>query len=280
MVATETPQGLTSFPVTKMCALLSVGIPIFASVAGVKHWFLLYIDPFISEYKQYYRFLTFQVAAVNETDVILLTLIWYYFRHLERLFGSRKYISLITLSWAYTSVAIIVAAWVFNLIPFFKWNRFTSGAIPIVMSLFHFYKEHTPQMYQFDVKLIKPLGARSKQLKWTFNDQFVINALVAILLLNQGLVSIATGFLSWMCGVFIERGLFPGFDMFRVPFFKQSSQSASTGIMASESHSSTPDLDGAAVTPGPNNGDDEHGDEPGDEPARPLGVQFLNTFRM
>ncbi|SCU91075.1 LAFA_0F01706g1_1 [Lachancea sp. 'fantastica'] len=280
-MATETPQGLTSFPVTKLCTLMSLGIPVLASVAGVKHWFLLYIDPFISTYRQYYRLATFQVAAVNETDVILITLIWYNFRHLERLLGSRKYISLIALTWMYTSVVVIVTAWVFNLNPFLKWNRFTSGAVPILMGLFHFYKEYTPRMYGFDVKLIKPLGSRSKQLKWNFNDQFVINALVAILMLNQGVVGLVTGFLSWMCGVFIERGLFPGSEVFRLPLFSQGSQTApSRGVVAAESESGQSQAGSVRAASDEDGRDAEPGEEPSDEPARPLGVQFLNTFRM
>ncbi|CEP60039.1 Dsc2p LALA0_S01e01618g [Lachancea lanzarotensis] len=280
-MATETPQGLSSFPVTKLCTLLSLGIPVFASVAGVKYWFLLYTDPFISTYKQYYRLMTFQISAVNETDVILITLIWYYYRHLERLLGSRKYLSLIALTWMYTSVVVLVTAWIFNLNPFLKWNRFTTGALPIVMSLFHFYKEHTPRMYRFDVKIIKPLGSRSKQIKWSFNDQFVINALVAILMLNQGLVGVVTAFLSWMCGVFIERGLFPGSEVFRLPLFKKSAQPGpSRGVVAAGPEPSPSESGSLHAAQGENGQEVEPGDEPSDEPARPLGVQFLNTFRM
>ncbi|SCU86082.1 LADA_0D12156g1_1 [Lachancea dasiensis] len=274
---TETPQGLVNFPVTKLCALLTLGIPILASVAGVKHWFLLYDEPFISEDKQYYRYLSFQIAAVNETDVALITFIWYQLRHLERLFGSRKYLSVISLSWVYTSMIVITTVWLFNLNPIVKWNRFTSGALPLILSLFHFYKEYTPQIYQFDVKLIKPFGARSKQLKWSFNDQFVINALIALLLLNQGSVGIATGFVSWLCGIFIDKGLLPGFEFFRLPLFKQtlgseprrtatvnSSRTAAPSVQEQESMAA----------------DGEADEEQGDEPARPLGVQFLDTFRM
>ncbi|SCU82878.1 LANO_0B07734g1_1 [Lachancea nothofagi CBS 11611] len=275
-MSTDTPQGLNNFPITKFCSLLTVGIPIFASIAGVKHWFLLYNDPFISEYKQYYRLLSFQVSAVNETDVALLTLIWYHLRHLERLFGSRKYLSIITLSWFYSSLTVLILAQVFNLNPLINWNRFTSGGLPTIMSVLHFYKEYTPQMYQFDVKLIKPFGTRSKQLKWTFNDQFVINALVAILLLNQGFVGVATGFLSWLCGVFIDKGLLPGSEMFRVPFFKQKSslRPRQTSSIEAEAGAQAADDQQSSAT------GDRADEEPNDEPARPLGVQFLNTFRM
>lgn len=272
----EAPAGLAQFSITRLCMLTTVILPIIASIADCKYWFLVYDDPFITEYKQYYRYVMFQIAAINETDVALITLIWYNLRHLERLFGSRKYASIIVLSWFYTTATIVLMNKLFNLNPFFRWNRLTSGSLPTVLSLFHFYKEYTPQIYEFDVRLTKPFGLRSKQLKWTFNDQFMINTLVMILLVNQGMSGLATGFLSWLCGVFIDKGLLPGSEVFRVPSFisRPGHNQGQTLVTGTESDAADVSESGAQ---GSVTGGDE---EPSDEPARPLGVQFLDTFRM
>lgn len=276
-MSSEAPPGLSELPVTKLCMLATGLIPILASVADFKYLFVLFDDPFITEYKQYYRYFLFQIAAVNESDVALLTMVWYNLRHLERLFGSRKYLSIIVLCWLYTSATIIIANTIFNFIPMLRWNRFPNGALPTVLSLFHFYKEYTPQMYEFDVKLMKPFGTRSKQLKWTFNDHFVLNALISILLLNQGIVGLSVGFLSWLCGVFIDKGLLPGSEVFRIPFvFGMPSRSGRRPLVSNTGSTTATDIGNGQGNVSGNEVDEEAGDEP----TRPLGVQFLDTFRM
>ncbi|SCU93761.1 LAMI_0E15500g1_1 [Lachancea mirantina] len=274
-MCSETPPGLWNFPISKTLMIATIAIPLVASVADLKYWFLVEYQPFIKEYKQYYRLVIFQLGAINESDAALLALLWYKFRHLERLFGSRKYLSIICLCWVYTTVLLVAANVAINIIPFVEWNRFPTGALPIVLALFHFYKEYTPQLYEFDMVLTRPFGSHSKQLKWKFNNQFVLNAFITLLLINQGLPGIGCGFLSWLTGVLVDKGLFPGLASFRVPLhsrfmlpgFPRRNNDQNVSLRASNNENSMGGSDETEAT------------DNGDEPARPLGVQFLDTFR-
>ncbi len=234
----ETPIGLREYPVTKICMVATVMVPLIAAVTNVKYLFLAQFNPFIYEYHQYYRYILFQLGCLNESDVILLVLIWYNFRHLERLFGSYKYLNVISLIWLYTSFIIVLCNIAINsFIPAFKpgviWNRLPSGPLPLVLALFHFYKQFTPKIYQFQILLFAPPKfwgkgnnnsledegvSNRKRIMLTLTDQFLVDALIVLLVLNQGLVGIFCGFISWVIGIFIEKGLFLGMDHWELPF--------------------------------------------------------------
>lgn len=283
----ETPTGLFRFPVTKLCMLSTGAVALAASVANCKYIFLARYEPFISEYNQYYRYFIFQLGCVNESDVALIILLWYQFRNLERIMGSYKYISVLSLALVYTTLCLTGLNILLNSLLPWKWfNSLCTGPLPLMLAIFHFYKEYTPQIYEFDVLLTQPWtrSANKKQHKWKLNDQFLVNALVIILMLNQGLSGIGCGFISWLCGIFMDRGLFPGVDRWRLPFIKKylastgaNDNSSIDGILDDVDRDRDTDTDAAG-----GNGsesltvDDENAN---DEPARPLGVQFLDTFR-
>ncbi|GAV52239.1 hypothetical protein ZYGR_0AG02300 [Zygosaccharomyces rouxii] len=287
----ETPTGLYRYPVTKLCMVGTTLVTLVASIANCKYLFIAKYDPFISEYHQYFRLLTFQLGCVNETDMALLVLIWYQFRNLERLMGSLKYISVISLVLIYTTACVAGLNCLVNrILPWKIWNSLTTGCLPVALALFHFYKEYTPQVYEFEVLLTQPWSQKNnrKQYKWVLNDQFLVNALIAILLLNQGVEGIICGFISWICGVFLDKGLLPGMDRWRLPllqhFLLPKNTNNDQGIYENPGSETSEELlirrDDREESPGANDGtlppDDENAN---DEPARPLGVQFLETFR-
>lgn len=182
----------------------------------------------------------------------------------------------------------------------------------------HFYKEYTPQIYEWSIRLLGPRGGVASQnynkqedksaVDWSINDQFLLNGLILLLILNQGFAGIICGFISWMCGIFIDKGLLPGLDHWRIPFVshyisrgpptradvamaanaatntaaaRATAQAATAVAGSSNAGNSGPasiPLRGSSTTPTDSStaGDDEPG---ADEPARPLGVQFLDIFR-
>lgn len=279
----ETPTGLFRFPVTKLCMVATGVVALSASVADCKYIFIARYQPFISEYHQYYRYLTFQLGCVNETDVALIILLWYQLRSLERIMGSYKYISVLSLALVYTTVCLAGLNMLMNsLIPWNWFNSLCTGPLPVILAMFHFYKEYTPQIYEFDVLLSQPWTRRAnaKQHKWQLNDQFFVNALVVLLMLNQGLAGIGCGFISWLCGIFLDRGLFPGIDRWRLPFLKKMlASSASTSGGALDGGERDRDTETDAAGGSGNESLTIEDENANDEPARPLGVQFLDTFR-
>lgn len=266
------PAGLVQFPITKSMMVGTVGVALAASLFDTKYWFLLQYEPFVSEYLQYWRFLTFQMGSINESDVALITLVWYQFKPLERLFGSRKYLNLIILSWIYTTLMTFVLS---NSVNIFLlrtwWNEFTNGPLPVILCLTHFYKQYVPRIYEFNVILNQPFLAYSRTIKWKLTDHFLVNGLIFLCMINQGLPGLGIGLLSWICGVLLDRGLLPGLESFQLAPFKdawnRSPSTKSTPTMLSSSNMSNGELN------------EEELDNPQDEPERPLGVQFLDTFR-
>lgn len=288
-MSTETPTGLYRYPVTKLCMVFTVAVAFSASVANCKYIFLAKYDPFISEYHQYYRYLLFQIGCVNESDVALIVLLWYQFRTLERFMGSYKYVSVLSLALVYTTMTLATFNLLLNtFLPWKVWDSLCTGSLPLILAMFHFYKEYTPQIYEFDILLTQPWfkDSSKKQRKWKVNDQFLVNALVAILMLNQGLVGIGCGFISWICGIFLDKGLFPGVDFWRLPFIRtfllaDASSNNATESVSRNSQDEEIDRETAADATATTENESFPVDEENanDEPARPLGVQFLDTFR-
>lgn len=334
----ETPGGLAKFPVTKVFMVATVLAPLAVSMTNSKYIFLLHYDPFLLEFGQYWRLLTFQLSCVNESDMVLVLLVWYVFRHLERLMGSYKYISMVSLIYIYNIIGISLLLFAGNILfpRFFAINRIPSGPITIIMSLLHYYKKYTPQIYEFKINLSKPWfhGAGNstgkKQITWTLNDQFVLNTYIMLLLLNHGVSGLFTGFVGWIIGILIDQNLLLGGYKWRLPFIPKIfgfntfnprlvGNDMGTGISA-EGDPSVISLTSATtqgtirmglgtegassigrVSTNPvsnlnrinsNNvvridngsntdllGDGDDDVEADDEPQRPLGVQFLDTFR-
>lgn len=292
----EAPVGLKQFPVTKLCMLGSIVVPLGAALMGTKYVFEVIYDPYIQDYGQYWRYLFFQLSSVNETDVALIVLLWYQYRHIERLMGSVKYLSALVLLLVYQGIAVTVLHLVYNRMfgSMFCWNQLVSGFYGIVLAMFHFYKQYTPVVYEFDIVVGAPLwsqlfhkkmlprsGDSNKVLKLRLNDQFMINAFVIILIINQGLSGLAQGFIGWLSGIFLDLGIIPGLETWRIPYAKyllfgsidrlhQNSETmdnnANDGFTSDNRNRATTDMD-------------DENDEPGDEPARPLATQLMDAFR-
>lgn len=309
----ELPKGLVKFPITKICMCTTVLVPLLASIAGMKFWFLLQYDPFIMQYNQYYRYFIFQMSCVNESDMMLITLIWYHFRNLERLLGSIKYLNLISLTFIYTTLVLTIFNWMLNIfISIGLINGLPSGGLPIILSLYHFYKEFTPEIYEYQMLLWKPnffriaKSSANGKIMLTLNDHFLLDSLIWLLLLNQGFVGVFYGFISWLIGVSISKHLLPGLDRWKIPFIEKLMMGphkafssvnepllsnaevlAESTIENENATSNNIDIVGNNIQNSNNNPMDGHESnnntnetlETDDEPVRPLGVQFLDTFR-
>lgn len=248
----STPTGVSSYPVTRFCMVASVSIPLLMAVLGNKYLFLAQFDPFVSQYGQWYRLALFQFCPLNESDALLLLLIWYNYRHLERLLGSVKYAHAILLSLIYTTV---VLAGLIVLVPGHWWNRLPSGSLPCCLALFHFYKQYTPTVYTVAI------GSGKSRPRYELTDQVFINTLVLLLLINQGGVGLFGGFIGWLVGIFIDRGLLPGLRHWRLRPVRYAVERLTMNSAERLRHRARETA------------------QPQDEPQRSLGRQFVDTFR-
>ena len=98
-------RGFTNTPVTRSICMISTVVPIMLSVLAIKYVVKFAIDPYIIQYNQFWRVVTYQLSVVNESDYLITVLLWFQFKVLERFYGSRKYLSIITLFTVYNAVA-------------------------------------------------------------------------------------------------------------------------------------------------------------------------------
>lgn len=248
------PAGFKNVPVSKGITSLSLLVPLVASLANVKYLFYYAYDPFIIHYRQFWRILTFQLAFLNESEVLVGLVLLYQFRSLERLYSPHKYLSNIIVIYIYILLitALIISL---NFYLGIQWiNSMASGPTGIIFALLFQFNEYIPVMYRFEV-----YGSGTNKLVLT--DQAFMYLLSFHLAISQGWKSIGAAVLGWIVGAMVSRGLIPGKN-WRVPFWN---------AFVSKSRSSRDE------TPVPN-GENAEADEEATE-TRPLSTQFLDTFR-
>lgn len=170
-------KGFTNTPVTKSICILSTVLTLALLILSLKPYVMLSIDPFIVEYFQYWRVATFQLSVVNESDFLLITVLWFQYKNLERFFGPKKYLSVIALFALYNAVITflvlslgqlaIVGSWatlryiVMHQEPgtnYFRtiFNSATPGPLGIISLLYVCYARYVPVTYLFKLLLRKP----------------------------------------------------------------------------------------------------------------------------
>lgn len=97
-------RGFSNTPISKAICIVSTLVALGLSIFQMKHYVRLSIDPYILEYEQYWRVLTYEMAVINESDYMLCVLLWFQYKNLERFYGSRKYVSLIVVFALYNSI--------------------------------------------------------------------------------------------------------------------------------------------------------------------------------
>lgn len=242
-------KGFTNTSVTRAICLASTVLAITLSVLDSKYLVRLTIFPALVDYKQYWRVLTYQLSVVNESDYLLTCFLWYYFKNLERFFGSRKYLSLISLFALYNSIicflCLVVGDRVVLLLkslsfPFTNpdysgsiqkssiFNEVTSGPLGILSSLYVCYGAKIPASYQFKLLLRDPLfpianGALGRLLcaispsEITLSNHFPVSLLFALMALNGGLGSILPCLVGCFVGKLYVSDILLGQKMWQIP---------------------------------------------------------------
>lgn len=256
-MSVETPSGVSEYPVTKFCMAAAFIVPLAASLAETKYLFDSSYQPFIEEYKQYYRYITSSIGSYNESDAILMLLLWYQMRHLERLLGSVKYACVILNTWGYSTMIITFLHLLINRIIFSGiWNQISRGGLPVILGLWYFYKQYTPQVYQFNVSIgpqrCTANSTRIRPVQFTLNDQFLLDTMIILAVVNQGLFSgaVICALIGQFVGLLLDRGFLHTWRPIRWSPKVSNSQDSNSDQMYAD-----------------------------DEPVRPLGTQFLDTFR-
>lgn len=355
-MAQVTPiKGFTNTPVTRSICILSIVVTLAVLILEIKPYFQLSIDPFVVQYSQYWRVVTFQLSVVNESDFLLSTILWFHFKTLERFLGPKKYLSLIALFALYNAVVTLMVLSLGQLFIVLSWgglryiitgtstekhyfqtvfNAATPGPLGIVSLLYVCYAKYIPVTYKFKLLVQKPKeddssdldlsltgnsssenssGAGVEALRkklWfdvTLTSHFQIQILFTIFLLNHGFASILPCLVGLVIGKLYCLDLLIGsktwalpkfiFQLFVSPKSAQKNVTASisrrfrgyepvAGFDLSQSQTIVDDLvpneeveDDREMAIDDLRNQDEDAAAHSATPVRPLGRQFLDTFR-
>ncbi|ANZ74228.1 BA75_00707T0 [Komagataella pastoris] len=270
------PKGFHQVPRCKAFTVLLILVPIFASLFDLKYVFILSYDPFISQWRQYWRILIYQLSFQNESEVMIgVALIHFAIKHLERIYGSNKFLGVVVASYLYNMAATaLLMELAYHLLGLDIYV--SAGPFGIITSLIYFYFQSTPSAYKFQINL--KVNESRPNSKIVLTDQFFIKILILQLAIFN-IIPCATGYLI---GILLHRDILPGKGLclrLSMPKFKRGPTRSTEEIDRLLAGSNNEEED-----------DDEHedlqdqnddSDEPGraETPVRPLGTQILNTFR-
>ncbi|CAI5758798.1 unnamed protein product [Candida verbasci] len=308
MVQSTPIRGFANTPVTKSICIISTITPLLLSILSIKYLVQLIIDPFIIEYHQFWRVITYQFAVINESDYLLIILLWFQFKVLERFYGSRKYLSIVTLFAIYNSItsliimsvgqllvyylSFVIKVWLFKYDPTTVHyqttilNEIIPGPIGILSSLYICFGQNIPISYYFQILLKKPTNDESSKVL-NLTNRFPIHIMYTLLLLNNGFKSIIPSLIGLFIGKLYCYDLLPGvswllsstiYHLFINPIKKFTNwyvfirQKFSNQTLPESRASEEPedDLDESRQ---------EENRIRAETPVRPLGSQFLDTFR-
>lgn len=210
------------------------------SILQLKHYVRIAIDPFLLEYLQYWRVATYQLSVVNESDYLLCTLLWFNYKTLERFYGLRRYLSLVTVFALYNCLACVIVMSVgqllLNMASYFVFtvllgrnqplnyhdtffNEVTPGPYGILSSLYICYGMYVPVSYHFKIALSAPtedVNANAGR-ELTLTNHFPIHVLYTLLLLNNGVSSFVPCVIGLLIGKLHGLDLLPGSKSWLLP---------------------------------------------------------------
>lgn len=207
-----TPQGLRSTPITRILIYCIICSSITSSLLGVKQSLHLQLSPHIVVYGQIYRILTWQLAYNNASEVMSAAYVLYILRVLERTLGSRKYLSLVLLSFFITSIVTpLLLALISFPLPLGTMNQLPSGMNASLFTLLSVYFSIIPSRYTLLIS-----GDSNIERAVIFTDKVFTYLVAAPLALNTSLPSLLCASTGWLVGYAWKSELLPGAH-WRVP---------------------------------------------------------------
>lgn len=237
-------RGFTSTLVTRSIIIISTIIPILLSIVNVKYWVILSVVPYLTQYHQFWRIVTFQLSAINESDYLFIVIIFWYFKPLERFYGSHKYFLIISLLFVYNAITTIIvmgfgqlsSAFVASLIKHLLFgntsedfnitifNEIISGPLPLLSSLYICYTKFIPVSYEFVIELTNPLIKLDEQETVTptskriiLTNHFPVQIIYTLMFINNGFKSFIPCIIGLIVGKLYIYELLPKSRSWNVP---------------------------------------------------------------
>ena len=107
-------SGFRGTPFTRLLIFGIVATSVLASLTGTKQRFHVQLRPHLVAYHQFARVALWQLIYSNSGELLFAAAALYNLRVVERMFGTRKFASLVLVAWAGTSIATVVLLAVLN----------------------------------------------------------------------------------------------------------------------------------------------------------------------
>ncbi|EWG43406.1 hypothetical protein FVEG_04898 [Fusarium verticillioides 7600] len=202
-------MSFTNTPVTRLGVVGLVAGSIIASVLDVKHYFYILIDTHIWRYRQFWRILAYQLCYVNSTEVLFAAMSLYNLRIVERMWGSRKFASFLTVTFFITSIIPLVVSMVLRPLAAGWFNYIPAGPTPIIFAILAQYHAMVPHMYKYRVATSEAPPTDRPFVGLTFSDKSYKYAIALHLALLQWPGSVLGAATGWIVGYSWREGLLP-----------------------------------------------------------------------
>lgn len=287
MSSSVIPKGYKHLPVSAAVTVAMIVIPLAGSIFDAKPYFLLAYEPFLNEWRQYWRLLIFQTQFQNESQMALgVVLFTWNYKALERVFGSYKFCKLLLLLYFYNILFITLV--IFCAYSFAGVNLYIpSGPFGILFGLLYPYYEYVPSIYNFELNF-GGLGKGTDKYKLTFSRNFASNIIALQFLFSEGLVSSPVACLiGYFVSMLLFNDLLPFLDT-DLPllrrlwshYFKKEHERRQPTVDDEVRNRMAEQETGRAANPADRSDDDDtEVPEDQDAPPRSLGTQLLDTFR-
>ncbi|ODV61601.1 Dsc2p ASCRUDRAFT_34391 [Ascoidea rubescens DSM 1968] len=279
-------KGFKNTSVTKYLLLINIIFPILISITNYKYFFIIRFNPFLKIYKQYLQKLIFhQFFFLNESQVLVSSILFYNFKNLEKFLSSYTYLKLILLVLIYNFFTATNNNYLHVVLNFLNCliNDLASGPFSVLFGLLYLYNELIPTIYKFEIQLSTKNKSTKEspntttnptsngftddndRYKFVLNDKIFVYVLAIQLALSEGFKSLKPSFMGWLLCSLVFNDIFPGkncsFSLLHRLFQKGPKKCLPPATSPAATNDSSTDLD------------------PNDEPVRPLGTQFLDAFR-
>ncbi|OBS21325.1 hypothetical protein FPOA_07663 [Fusarium poae] len=202
-------MSFTNTPVTRLGVVGLVAGSILASVLDVKHYFYILIDTHIWHYRQFWRLLAYQLCYVNSTEVLFAAMSLYNLRIVERMWGSRKFVSFLAVTYFITSIIPPIVSIVLRPLTAGYLNYIPAGPTPIIFAILAQYHAMVPHMYKYRVATSEAPPTDRPFVGLTFSDKSYKYAIALHLALLQWPGSVLGAITGWVIGYSWREGLLP-----------------------------------------------------------------------
>lgn len=156
-------SGFASTPTTLLLLLLSTTLSLLASITNTKHHLPLSPYPHLYPYLQLHRLLTHQLAYTSSTDLLFSSVLLYHLRVLERLFGTRKFVSFVLVCGAWEAVvAPLALAVVVRPLSWGKWDHVPAGMHGVVMAALAVWAQEVPTLWRWELVVPSLVAVRRR----------------------------------------------------------------------------------------------------------------------